>query len=140
MEQIGYDGFVVAFVEELADAFSFVAATLLAESFTEGEFPDVIEEGTFEVGDRFIVVGFKEGEEILEHATGCTGGWYELHNLVTIPLIGFPCIDIGLSLVVGGCEDAMSDGGGSFDFQERKSCLECIELLIELFFGNAFLG
>ena len=134
VEHVGDNGLVVAVGDELHDFLAVVGLALVAEGLAEGKLLDVVEKVFLEVGGRHVVVGAEEGEHVLEHAAGRSGGRYELHDFPSFGLVGVPRLDIGVARVIVGSHNAATDGCRGLEPQEREAGFEVFKLLVEFFF------
>ena len=134
------DSLVIACVQQGAYFLSFVCLAFLAKSLTEGELLDMLEEMLLEIGGGNIVGSIHKGEHILEHSAGSTTCRHELHNLVSFLLVLVPSLDIVGAFFIRRCHDAFSDGGGSFQLQERESRFELFQLMVHLLLSDSSSG
>ncbi len=64
-----------------------------------------------EIGCRPVVTGVQEGEHVLEHAAGGTGGRHELDDMMVFRGVAFPVFEVFLLFLSGEGEDSFFGAG-----------------------------
>ena len=134
------DGFVIALIEQLADALALVLATLVAKCLAEGKLLDAIEVLALEGSLRLIVGSIDESEHIFKHTRSSTTGGHKLHNLMTFGLVLVPAVDVALALFCRRGKHAVAYRSCSFEAKEWETGFELFELMIHLLFCDAAFG
>ena len=138
-QHVGSNGFVVALGHKLFHAAALILQAHVVESIVEGKLLNLVKILLLEISGRNIAVTVDKSEHVLEHAAGGTRCRHELHHALALGLVLLPGFDILLALSLVWGNDAIADGCGSFESQERESCFKRFQLAGNLRFADSTL-